>query len=165
MLLRPRNAGILASGLPNRNSTTNNSTRAYEEHGPAEWPAIVSEEEWRALVSLLTDPSRRTNEGGRETKWLGSSIYKCGVTTGELDAEGEPVRCGAPLRTAPNGGTAMKPYTRRYLYRCTARAHLTVRQDHTDEYVRGVVAETIRDPRIAHALHPSDDGVVVDRER
>lgn len=166
MLLRPRNAGILASGLPNRNASTNDSTRPYEEYGKAGWPALVPEEEWRALVAVLCDPKRNSNlDGPRETKWLGSGIYTCGVPTGEVDAEGQPVVCGGRLRTAPHGGTKMKPYTRRHLYRCTESAHLTVRQDLTDDYVRDVVAEMIRDPRIALALHPSDEGVGADRER
>lgn len=165
MLMRPRNAGILATGLPNRNATTNNSTRPYEEIGPASWPAIVPEEQWRAFVTLMCDPSRVLNEGQRETKWLGSGIYRCGVPTGEVDAEGEPIVCNGTVKAAPHGGTKMKPYTRRYLYRCTASAHLTVRQDQTDDFVRGVVAEMIRDPRIAAALHPSDLGLTADRER
>lgn len=96
-------------------------------------------------------PSRVTNEGQRETKWIGGGIYLCGVPTGEVDADGEPIRCGGRLPVAPHGGTKMKPYTRRHLYRCTQSAHLTVRQDQTDDYVRGAVAEMIRDPRIAAA--------------
>lgn len=165
MLLRPRNAGILAHGLPNRNATTNNSTRPYEELGSARWPAIVSEEEWRALVSVLTDPKRVTNEGRRDTKWLGAGIYRCGVPTGEMDADGEPIRCGAVLRTAPHGGTAMKPYQRRYLYRCTDRAHLTVRADLTDDFVLSVVAEKVRNPEVVAGMNPNDMNLLADRER
>lgn len=164
MLLRPRNAGILAHGLPNRSSTTNSHTRTYEEIGKAEWPAIVPEEKWRALVSMITEPGRMTGVKS-PTKWLGTGIYLCGVPTGEVDEDGEPIRCGARLRVAPHGGTKAKPYTRRYLYRCPASAHLTSRQDQTDEYVRGVVADLVRDPRIIAAMNPhADQSIVADRE-
>ncbi|KRB38811.1 recombinase family protein [Microbacterium sp. Root180] len=164
MLIRPRNAGILASGLPNRSASTSNSTRAYEEIGKAQWPAIVPEEKWRALVAMIVDPSRMTGQK-RETKWLGSGIYRCGVPTGELDEHGEPIRCGTPLRVAPHGGTRAKPYTRRYLYRCPASAHLTSRQDQTDEYVRQVVADLVRDPRVVAAMNPNADATLAaDRE-
>lgn len=164
MLIRPRNAGILATGLPNRSSTTNNSTRPYEEIGTAAWPAIIPEEKWRALVATITDPSRMTGRR-METKWLGSGIYRCGVPTGEVDEHGEPIRCGTPLRVAPHGGTRAKPYTRRYLYRCPASAHLTSRQDQTDDYVRQVVADLVRDPRVVAAMNPSADGTLeADRE-
>lgn len=155
LLLKPRNAGIVARGLPNRNATTNNSTRPYEEIGPAQWPAIVPEEKWRALVKLLTDPGRRSYHGNvRESKYLGSSIYRCGI-------EG----CGGKMRTAPNGGTPSKPGSRHTIYRCVTSAHLTVRASFTDDYVRGVVAEMVRDPRIQAALAPNaDPQLASDRE-
>ncbi|WP_336628811.1 MULTISPECIES: recombinase family protein [unclassified Microbacterium] len=155
MLLKPRNAGIVAHGLPNRNAATNKSTREYEEIGPAAWPAIVPEDQWRALVKVLTDPGRRTYFGNqRESKHLGSSIYRCGI-------EG----CGGKMRTAPNGGTPSKPGSRHTIYRCVESAHLTVRASFTDDYVRGVVAEMVRDPRIQAALAPNaDPQLAVDRE-
>ncbi len=42
------------------------------------WPAIVSEDQWRQAVSLLTDPSRKTSPGPAR-KWLLSGIARCGV--------------------------------------------------------------------------------------
>lgn len=70
MLMRARNAGL-------------------REHrgqvvGPAEWPALVAEEKWRAVVSILTDPRRRTSHSSAK-RWMLSNIATCGV-------------CGAPLR-------------------------------------------------------------------
>lgn len=162
MLLRPRNAGILARGLPNRNATTNNSTRPYEEIGPAAWPAILPEEEWRALVTLLTDSDRLTAPV-TEKRWIGSGIYRCGVPVKGED--GEMHACGGVLRVAPHGGTARRPTERRYLYRCTTQAHLTISQRETDEYVMALVAERVRDPRIVAALHPGNTDLAADRER
>ncbi|GEL22749.1 hypothetical protein PSU4_17030 [Pseudonocardia sulfidoxydans NBRC 16205] len=46
--------------------------------GPASWPAIVSEDEWRGVCALLGSPSRRTSPGN-EVRWLGSLLYQCGV--------------------------------------------------------------------------------------
>ena len=152
MLLRPRNAGLLAHGLPNRNSSTNNSTLTFEVVGKAVWDPIISEDDWRALVSLLTHPSRRMNTTS-ETRWLGSGIYRCGIDG-----------CGAALRAVPHGGTETKKFARRYMYRCSASAHLTIRADPTDAYLREVVAELVRDPRIVAAMLSGDERLTADRE-
>lgn len=145
MLVRPRNAGLLGRGLPGR----------HEDHeilGTAVWPAIVEQDEWRALVTLLTDPSRRKQDGN-ETRWLGSGIYRCS-------------KCGGTMRVAPYGGTAgSATRTPKHLYRCTEAAHLTVTAEYTDDYVRGVVAEMVRDPRVVAAMHPGDNHLAAERER
>jgi site-specific DNA recombinase len=49
MLRRPRNAGLTSYGT---------------ENFPASWPAIVPESTWRAVVSILSNPARRTNTTG-----------------------------------------------------------------------------------------------------
>jgi len=142
MLLRPRNAGLLAHGLPGRKPDGRGRYYEFTEVGKAAWPAIIPEEEWRALVTLLVDPSRRRQDGN-EKRWLGSGLYICG-------------RCGHTLRPAPSRG--------KRLYRCVNSAHLTVAAEHTDEFVRQQVAGLLRDERIAKLLHPSDDGVSADRQ-
>lgn len=43
MLIRPRNADLLARGLPSKTG----QSYEFEVLGPASWPAIVSEDEWR----------------------------------------------------------------------------------------------------------------------
>jgi DNA invertase Pin-like site-specific DNA recombinase len=154
MLVRPRNAGLLAHGLPGRLTYRERDSKVRyptEIIGPASWPAIVSEDQWRALVTMLTDPSRR-NQDGNDTRWLGSGIYLCGI-------------CGSRLRPAPYGGTAASSTrTRKYLYRCTESAHLTISAKETDEHVRGVVADLIRDPRVVAAMNPTDTQLVAARE-
>lgn len=154
MLVRPRNAGLSAHGLPGRMTRRSFATKeryAVEIVGQASWPAIVEEAEWQALVTLLTDPSRR-NQDGNDTRWLGSGIYTCGI-------------CGARLRPAPYGGTHKSTRVRKHLYRCTESAHLTISTTQTDDYVRGVVAELIRDPRVVAAMHPSDTQLIAAREQ
>lgn len=44
-------------------------------------------------------------------------------------------------------------------------AQLTVGQKQTDEYVRGVVAELVRDPRIVAATSPGTPDLATDREK
>lgn len=98
-----------------------------------------------------------------ETKWLGSGIYRCGVPV--VDENGHEHSCGGTLRATPHGGTYARQYERRYLYRCTESAHLTIGQKQTDEYVRGVVAELVRDPRIVAAMSPGTPDLAADREK
>ncbi|MGR2751501.1 recombinase family protein [Agromyces arachidis] len=144
VLLRPRNAGLLARGQARK--------AGFEIVGPAEWPAIVEEEKWRALYALLTDSSRRTSPGN-DAQWLGSYIYRCGI-------------CGAPLRPTATGQTNARPnHTRTAHYRCTAQAHLMITAGFTDDYVRGVVAEMVRDSRVVAAIHPADPELELFRDR
>ncbi|MGV4984580.1 recombinase family protein [Streptomyces sp. NRAIS4] len=42
------------------------------------WPAIVTEDQWRQAVAVITDPSRKTSPGPAR-KWLLSGIALCGV--------------------------------------------------------------------------------------
>lgn len=147
VLIRPRNAGLVARGRAGR------SSESFQIVGPAQWPAIVDEDQWRAVLALLTDPSRRKQDGN-DTRWLGSGIYVCGVDG-----------CAGAMRAAPYGGTKSRKHERRHLYRCTTSAHLTISTGPTDAYVRQVVAELVRDPRIVAALAQDDDALAADRQR
>ncbi len=151
VLIRPRNAGLLAHGDPSRPEGGGLRLK-FEIVGPAEWPAIITEDEWRSIYALLSDQSRRRLHSN-ETKWLGSGIYICGI-------------CGGRLRPAPYGGTAKSGgRTRKYLYRCTESAHLTIACEKTDDYVREVVANLVRDPRVVSAMNPGDPDLTEARER
>ena len=109
-LLRARNAGIMV--------------HRGEEVGAAVWPAIVSEERWRAVVALCADPSRRTTPGPTR-RWLGSGLYVCGFPVEEQE-------CGQKLRM---GSTSSKP-----TYRCNSMTRHVVRDArHVDAYVRKAV--------------------------
>ena len=90
MLRRPRNAGLTSYGA---------------ETFPAAWPAIVPETTWRAAVSILSNPERRTNTtGSSRVKWLGSGLYVCGI-------------CGEPALRVSN----QDPGSEHPAYRCKAR--------------------------------------------
>ncbi|MDP9445038.1 MAG: recombinase family protein [Actinomycetota bacterium] len=151
VLIRPRNAGLMSTGRPDRPDYRQGRAE-FEIVGKAQWPAIVDEETWRAVHRLLIDPSRRKQDGNA-TRWLGAGIYTCG-------------KCSGQLRAAPHGGTKSRPHQRRFLYRCTESAHLTISCDRTDEYLGGVVAEMVCDPRVVAAMHPHIDAdLAADRAR
>ena len=116
VLIRPRNAALIE---------LNGATVT------AQWPALLPEDEWRALVGSLTDPSRRTN-AGRERRWLGSGQYGCGV-------------CGDTMRvTMTTSGD--------HVYTCKASKHLTRNQPLLDDYVTRVVSARLARPDVAELL-------------
>jgi site-specific DNA recombinase len=129
MLCRPRNAGL---------------TRYGDETFPAVWPAIVPEATWRAAVSILGNPARRTSMGNR-VKWLGSGLYLCGV-------------CGKPdLRVSTAGGKRLPAY------RCKARdntrqtGHVTRAAMPLDAYVERLVVARLQCPDAAELFaEPAD---------
>ncbi|MFB7596953.1 recombinase family protein [Streptomyces sp. NPDC056160] len=45
---------------------------------PGKWPTIVTEDQWRQAVAILTNSSRKTSPGPAR-RWLGSGLYQCGV--------------------------------------------------------------------------------------
>jgi hypothetical protein len=126
VLLRSRNAGL----------------RAHQGQviGPANWPAIVPEEQWRAVVTKLSDPSRRTSPSDARVKWLGSGIHRCAgcerpslrVSTagvgipcyrcpGQRGATGHVVRKAGPLdalHRCGHRGTAVPPGRHRVVATC-----------------------------------------------
>lgn len=129
VLLRARNAGLVE--------------HEGEIVGPAQWPAIVDEETWRALVSFLGDPSRLTHDGNTRTaRYLLSHIAKCSV-------------CGAHCVVASAHQGV------RY-YRCATTAnHVGRNQVPVDELVLRTVAERLAEPDAADLLfEPEDTGAV-----
>jgi hypothetical protein len=118
ILLRPRNAGLV-------------ELRGEILGIKAEWAPILTEDTWRAAVSLLADPSRKTTTGNGR-RWLGSGLYVCGL-------------CGSTMRTTMSGDKVR-------VYRCNATAHVSRSQAAVDEYVLAVLAERLRLPDAASLL-------------
>jgi site-specific DNA recombinase len=143
VLIRPRHAGKLSKGRADRGEA--------EIVGDAVWDPIVDEETWRAVYALLIDPARRSPRGNA-TVWLGAGIYRCG-------------RCGSVMRSTATGNTASRPGGRRHHYRCTASNHLTVAAVKTDEWVRTVVADLVRDPAMVATMVAPDPDLAAHRER
>lgn len=164
VLVRPRNAGLIHQGRADRrHEGREDHPTGFEIIGEANWPAIVDEDTWRACVTLLLDPSRRVHTS-TEPRWLGSRSYVCGVAD-----------CRALMRPTskvdhlPDCGvrnvTRMCECPRRYYYRCSERNHLSVAAVKTDEFVRDVLAAKLRDPRLAAAMEPGNEGLVADKAR
>lgn len=137
LLSRPRLAGL--------------SVHQGEIVGRGQWDPIVPEDRWRALMSMLSDPDRRTSPGAA-VRWLGSGLYRCGI-------------CERPsLRVSLSGSRKPK-------YRCNARffeptgttGHVTRSATHLDGYVRDLVIERLSQPDAAELRRPAPDGVDVDQ--
>lgn len=123
MLRRARNAGL-------------------REHrkaiiGPAGWPAVIEEQKWRALASMLTDPSRRTSPSNSR-RWLLSSLARCGD-------------CAAFLRvTKPGAGQHVVPS-----YTCSVGKHVVRHATELDAYVSAVAVERLSRPDAVDLLKPT----------
>ncbi|MGH9062361.1 MAG: recombinase family protein, partial [Acidimicrobiales bacterium] len=108
--------------------------------GPANWPAIVPEEQWRAVVAILTDPSRRTTTSDARVKWLGSGLYVC-------------AGCQRPsLRVSTAGrGTPC--------YRCPGQrgttGHVVRTAGPLDAYIEAVIVARLTRPDAVELLHPA----------
>ena len=127
MLLRPRNAGL--------------REHQGEVIGKAAHPAIVSESEWRAVVAILTNPTRRTARDNK-TRWLGSCIYLC--------------PCGSPMtcRKANNQPT----------YTCSRRGgtgatHTARAAGALDRHIAGLVIDRLSRADAADLLPSTNTGV------
>lgn len=130
-IMRPRTAGL--------------SSYKGEIVGPANWPAIVPEETWRAACAILSDPSRRTNGSrGGTIRWLGSGLYVCGV-------------CEEPKLRVGTGGSV-----KRHTYRCANRdirdggGHVTREAATLDAYVEDVIVARLSKPGLLEQLVKAD---------
>lgn len=117
VLLRARNAGL--------------HVHQGEVTGvKGKWPAIVTEDQWRACRAVLTDSSRRTSPGP-ERRWLLSGIVTCGA-------------CDAKLIASTTGSSRGS----RPVYRCRRGGgivHVARDCNSLDEFVTGYVLKIIAD--------------------
>lgn len=136
LLLRPRNAG-LAVHRPSGSGRVGPPYSEDEIVGRAQWEAIISEDEWRAVCAILTDPSR-SNNAGNTPRWLGSRIYRCG-------------RCDDGTTLVVMGSTnSAKRYAR---YTCPEAWHLARAAEPLDQMVTEALIARLEQPRTA-ALIP-----------
>jgi site-specific DNA recombinase len=118
VLLRPRNAGL----MQHRGQVV----------GPANWPAILEEDTWRAVVAVLTDSGRRT-QTTTARRWLLSKIAVCGV-------------CGAPVKSTSTSG--------RTVYACSSGKHVVRDAAKVDAFVEQVILERLSRPDARELLVP-----------
>jgi len=125
MLVRPRNAAIV-------------TYKGERLDASARWKPIVTTEVWEAVVSVLSDPGRRTAPGNTPS-WLGSGLYRC--------ACGGPMRVHGPAR-----------------YRCTSvvfglasgPGHSSVAARLIDEFVEDVVLARLARPDSVQLFAPAE---------
>jgi hypothetical protein len=113
--------------------------------GKAEWPAIVPEVEWQALVDKLADPRRRTNGLAPARRWLGSGLYRC--------------ECGHTV--------IVSNLNRWPSYRCRdGCGQMSRKQSDVDDYVSAVIMERLRRPDAVSlaARDNSDEIAALDAE-
>ncbi|MEU3292985.1 recombinase family protein [Streptomyces longwoodensis] len=129
ILLRPRNAGI--------------AVYRGEEVGRGQWEELVPEPKFRAVVAILTDPSRTTTPGATP-KWLGSLLYRCGRN-----------ECGHGMTVTQSGG-------RNYpSYKCPTGHGGGRRAEKVDEYVEDVIVERLSRDDAHDLLLPGPDDIDV----
>jgi site-specific DNA recombinase len=126
ILTRARNAGLIEHW--------DRQTGERTIVSPSEWPAIVSENQWRAARAVFTDPSRRRRWEAKVTHLL-SGIALC--------------PCERTLVSGRIRGVSV--------YRCrgTGRGHTARPSDPVDLFVRLVVAARLSQPDAADLLPPA----------
>ncbi|MFG3586575.1 recombinase family protein [Streptomyces sp. NPDC047990] len=129
MLVRPRNAGI--------------AVYKGEEVGRGLWEPIVPEEKFRAVVAILSDPTRRTNRGA-QPRWLGSLLYLCGRDN-----------CGHGMTVTQSGGRLYPSY------KCPTGHGGGRRAEIVDRYVEDTIVERLSQADARDLLLPGPDGVDV----
>ncbi|WP_334144345.1 recombinase family protein [Corynebacterium nuruki] len=117
----------------------------------AQWEPLISVDQHRAIVSLLTNPGRRTNnKPGRSAAYLGTSLYHCGGCGDTMvawhdgkDPQGNPVMA----YTCRNAD-----YARHSTPGGPRGSHVTARMYYVDEAVTEAVIARLADPMIQQAV-------------
>lgn len=137
VLTRSRNAGL--------------ASWKGEIVGTSQFPAIVSEDEWRAVLAILAAPERRKSQSNL-TKHLLAGIAKC--------------HCGASVKSATASGR--KPEHKRTIYRCreTGPGHVGKNAADVDHLVSEVVIARLTRPDALDLLSavPDDDASDIAQE-
>lgn len=102
--------------------------------GPGGWPALIDEDTHRAVVAILSDPSR--SKAGRPRRYLLTGLATCSVCGGSIYGVTEP---------------------RGPLYYCETRRHVARRAEAIDDLVESVIVARLALPDAAEAF-ARDDG-------
>lgn len=136
LVLRPRNAGLI--------------DHRGEIVGPAAWAPIVSEAKWQAVRTVLCNPDRRVTTGNGR-RWLGSDLYRCGLTG-----------CGQTMRCSTSGTAAGRVHVP--AYQCRAGAHVVRTASTLDGYVEALAVERLSRPDAADLFMPAPETGVPSHE-
>lgn len=133
VLRNPKYMGVRGM-RPVINTRTGTRSPFYEEMGRGSWPALVSEETWRAVLKILKDPDRRTNKIGTARKYLLGGLAECW--------------CGAKVKC----GRDNVRYAGEHYVRCSVSPHLHRRGQYIADYVVEQVWVRLRDPDAREVL-------------
>lgn len=137
VLANPRNCGLRGM-RPIVDQASGRRAYWHEVIGAGQWPAVVDEPTWRAVMAVLTDPDRRP--GGRDappaSRHLLSGIAVCGV-------------CGMSMISSSSDGHRV--------YRCSSKLHLTRRAEPIEKWVQTVVLHRLQHPDTAGVLDQAAD--------
>ncbi|WP_431958594.1 recombinase family protein [Nocardia lijiangensis] len=112
-------------------------TTGVTEVVPATWEAIISIEDHRRLVALLTDPARSTHTRGTAPRWLLPGIPQCG-------------KCGGRINSKSGGRARARGYEcERFCVYRTAQL--------VDDLVEETVLRRLEDPDLLAALTRTDE--------
>ncbi|WP_341273661.1 recombinase family protein [Micromonospora kangleipakensis] len=147
MLLNPLYAGLRAyAEMPPLGSNRSARSRPnYEDRTlvAGNWEALISEDVWRASVSILRDPGRKTNVGNLSSvRWLGSNLYGCLRCEGEQGTEADLKRTGVPFMAVNWTNPRRDGQRGRRIYKCK-RCFMTRRADPVDGLVEDMIAERL----------------------
>jgi hypothetical protein len=135
LVLRPANVGL----------------RTYHGKviGPAEWPAILKQDDYNRLQALLAAPERHKVRDGSRKRLLTYGIGQCGV-------------CGGVLRFATKRFKGRKSLP---TYLCDEKGCVARDQEKVDELVAAVVIQRLSRPDAAEVFAEDTTGAQEARER
>jgi DNA invertase Pin-like site-specific DNA recombinase len=131
LLLAPRYAGVRIHS-PNHRQRRGSYLGDPEQTYDAQWPALVSDDVFYAVRSLLTDPARTTRRPGGARHLL-TMLARCDV-------------CGGPL-------SARFRRSKRY-YQCRDAGCVSVPADELDGWAEAEVLGVLTSPRVVKRLLP-----------
>ncbi|TQS44362.1 recombinase family protein [Cryptosporangium phraense] len=129
LLRRPRNAALIDHG--------------GEIIGAAQWPPVLDEATWRAVMAILQDPSRR--KPGPSERWLLSGIARCG-------------KCGATVEAGRTGSRKRPTSQPRPVYQCSVRREMARDARELDDFITALVIDRLSRADALELLQtPGDD--------
>ncbi|MFI6396656.1 recombinase family protein [Rhodococcus coprophilus] len=134
VLINARNAGLRRHRPEGSSGSYRKDPHAFVV-GPAEWPALVPEETWRAVIALLTDPSRR--KGAPGARALLTGVARCGVCD-----DGTTVHAGGARRETRS-------------YRCSAHNHMQRVAAPVEEFVEALIVGRLSMPDALAVFSPT----------
>ncbi|MET8051727.1 recombinase family protein [Streptosporangium sp. NPDC005286] len=106
------------------------------------YPAIITEDERQALITMFSDPTRKVSPGNTP-RWLGSLIYECGICkeAGHRNADGSPA-----TETVRKNSQGVP------VYRCHIKGHCSHPAEAVNDYVEQIMIARLSREDIADLL-------------